>query len=246
MSQTARSAFGLTAKAGVIATFPAVGYLERWAKERRYIAMMRIRIVILGFLGFWANGFCLSYFGDIDANRLVIKLKAIDSLEASRLGCDLPTFVVLHNGQPVLSKDASPTEKSIVSRGKLDILNLVEYNPDTMKPKQGGNRYLLFTFPTSGWNEDQYETVIRIPYTVDQDDNKQMLRISSKAIAETRWRDPKNKHVTVVSYWSNLGVPCELKVTVLENTLGFANTLPPKQSTIPWNKGKDNALPRSR
>jgi hypothetical protein len=34
MSRTAGSAFGLTARAGVIAALPAVGYLERWAEQR--------------------------------------------------------------------------------------------------------------------------------------------------------------------------------------------------------------------
>jgi len=39
---------------------------------------------------------------------------------------------------------------------------------------------------------------------------------------ETRWRDPKDDAVTVISYWVG-GRQGPIRVAVLESTLGFGN-----------------------
>ena len=83
--------------------------------------------------------------------------------------------------------------------------------------------YLHFEFTKGGWNKDKYVTHIKIPYSVDPEDEKQMLKIAQQGTVEIRWRDPKNKAVTVVSYWSGMAPPFPVKVIVVESTLGFGN-----------------------
>ncbi len=184
----------------------------------------------------------LDYFGDIEKNRLVLKLEnPSEDKDIIPNGIKFPCYLVLCDGCPVISKDANVTEKEGKGKaGKLDIINLIELpdKKDAQKPdatpgasleqkksKVKRTQYLLFEFSKGGWNADKYVTLIKIPFSVDENDKKQMLAIAPEGTIEVQWRDPMNEAVTVVSYWSGMSPPSPVKVTVLESTLGFQNKL---------------------
>lgn len=170
----------------------------------------------------------LDYFGDISANRLVIRLLPVNAIEAQSLSIRFPAKIELKKGIPFLFESINTGNKDdqeISTRGKLEIRSLLEYNLQTKQPQPGGKQELLFTFIKKGWHKDTYELKLKIPYTVDAADPKRMLQISPAATAETRWRDPKNRFVDVISYWSGTGIPTRLKCEVIESTLGFMNKI---------------------
>jgi hypothetical protein len=181
----------------------------------------------------------LDYFGTIEKNRLILKLEAAAEEKSAVPSGEFPCYLVLTNGYPVLSKEASVEAGNKARVGKLDIVHLVELpdkkdrKPDEtaqaflerVKSKVKHTEYLLFEFSQGGWSADKYVTLIRIPYSVDEKDEKQMLKIAGEGTMEVQWRDPKSKAVTVVSYWSGMSPPFPIKVTVVESTLGFQNKL---------------------
>lgn len=169
--------------------------------------------------------FALDYFGDIEDNRLIIKLEVLDVNRQDVVQKDFPQYLVLDKGKVFLTKDFQWLEgdESGIQIGKLNIVGLATPHQST---EFGEGRYLEFIFPKGGWSSDHYEQVIRIPYTINNDDDKGMLQILDKATMEIRWHDPKNESVTVISYWAGTGMPVELKCTVMQNTLGFMNKTP--------------------
>jgi hypothetical protein len=191
----------------------------------------------------------LDYFGKIEENKLVLKLEPkVRTPFTDTLHIQFPCYIVLHKGYPILSQEAKVEEKKIDGQdteklmgnvGKLDIVQLIELPPmqdrlpdeeiedfiKRMGPKVKRTQYLQFEFVNGGWNKDQYVEYIKIPYSIDPEDEKGMLKIEKEGIAEMRWRDPKSKAVTVVSYWSGMTPPFAVKVTVMESTLGFGNKI---------------------
>ncbi|MHC4207117.1 MAG: hypothetical protein ACYSTT_20885 [Planctomycetota bacterium] len=126
----------------------------------------------------------------------------------------------LHRGYPILTKEPKIEVENIRdidgTIGKLDIVHLVELPPikdrksdetaqdflKRMQHKMKRTEYLYFEFAKGGWNKDQYVSHIKIPYSVDAEDEKQMLKIAGEGTAETRWRDPNGTTFPCKSYGS--------------------------------------------
>ena len=208
-------------------------------KSKWTILLLGALIVVLFPMLCWA----LDYFGRIENNRLVLKLETED--ESAMPGPNMMEslyYIILHEGRPILSQEpeieegAKPAEGSV---GTLDIVQLVEMprsqgempaeSEEDLQKRfrlvKNRTEYLHFKFTQSGWDADKYVTHIKIPYSLDVDDDKEMLKIAEKGTVETQWRDPISKGVTVVSYWQEMSPPAPVKVTVVESTLGFMNKL---------------------
>lgn len=176
--------------------------------------------------------FALDYFGDIDANNLVLKIESSQSGQPPSMLLEFPFYLVLQKGVPRFSQEPDVSDRS--EEGRLDIVNLVnvpredpmpgeatEAFRERMRTKATHTQHLLFEFSSSGWARDSYVVRIAIPYTTLREDELQMLQLASEGTVETRWRDPKNGAVTVVSG----GRQEPIRVTVIESTLGFGNKL---------------------
>ncbi len=184
--------------------------------------------VIIGLGG--RVSFALDYFGDIDANKMVLKIESSQTRQPPSMLLEFPFYLVLQNGTPRLSQQPEVTDRA--KKGRLDIVNMfnvpfedplpgetTEAFRERMRTKATHTQHLLFEFSSSGWPRDSYVVRIVIPYTISREDELQMLQLASEGTVETRWRDPKNGAVTVVSG----GRQGPIRVTVLESTLGFGN-----------------------
>jgi len=172
----------------------------------------------------------LDYFGDIASNRLVVRLSSSDGRHLPLVGIELPLYLILDEGVPVMSATlALPEGSSSLRSGKLDIVALSTIEPGVRSPgdayetglEKSKELHLEFRSLMGGWSDDTYELTIRIPFTVDRGDSKLMLKLATQATIETRWRDPRSPSVSLVTYWSGLGGPVQVDCKVIESTLGF-------------------------
>lgn len=66
-----------------------------------------------------------------------------------------------------------------------------------------------------------------MPYDLENNKGKQMIKPRTTAAIEMLWLDPMNKSMNVISYWVGLG-PGKIRCKVINNTLGFGNKIGPK------------------
>ena len=205
--------------------------------KKRLICMLACGVLILT-----GTVFPLDYFGDIEANRLLLMVESAGHPLSELSGQRFPFFLALHEGVPILCDSNEFTDPDAsIERGHLEIMDLVEMPPsrresgetkqefwERIKDDVKKTQQLIFEFERSGWSSDSYVVRIEVPYSLEPGDKLRMLRFSQEASLQTLWHDPKNDAIDVVSYWPGVGARIPVKVTVLESTLGFGNKLTTK------------------